>query len=60
MRLFSSSLLQAQDHAFLKRRRNTQVSKKMNCPVGIYVKQVVKFPDFKVIKQDGYKLRSTV
>ena len=37
-----------QDHCFLKSRRTTQATKKLDCPATLTVKKVFRFPGFKI------------
>ena len=45
-----SNLAMMADHCFKKRRKLTQPSKKMDCPVIFTVKKMFCFPEFKIIK----------
>ncbi|XP_071174638.1 calcium-responsive transcription factor-like isoform X1 [Mytilus edulis] len=40
------------DHDFKKRRKQIQITKKKNCPVQIRVRHIVKFPYFKIDKEN--------
>ena len=37
-----------QDHCFLKSRRTTHTTKKIDCPVTFTVKKIFRFPEFKI------------
>ena len=37
-----------QDHCFLKSRRTTQATKKLDCPVTLTAKNIFRFPEFKI------------
>ena len=50
---------QREDHQVLKSRNLVQDSKKLDCPAGVLIRKIWKFPDFEILKKKTEWIRKT-